>query len=104
GAWGMANCRERQGTRDKVGRGIGDYAPIEHVSKADPPIFLEYPSQKVPPVVGEKQADPTHSAVMGLKLQERLKAAGVEVILVYPGRAHPRYRTSADFLIDRLKQ
>ena len=73
-------------------------------SKDDPPIFMEYPSQKVPPVVGEKQVDPTHSAVLGLKLAEKLKAAGVEVILVYPGHTHPQYKNSAQFLIDRLKK
>ena len=56
------------------------------------------------PVVGEKQADPTHSAVMGLKLEERLKAVGVEVVLVYPGRTNAQYKTSQDFLIDRLSK
>ena len=60
--------------------------------------------QRPTPVVGENQKDPTHSAVLGLKLEEKLKANGVEVILVYPGRTDPRYRTSADFLIDRLKR
>src|SRR5436190_10236051 len=88
--------------RDRVLSWIKEYSPIEHVSKDDPPIFMEYPSQKVPPVVGEKQVDPTHSAVLGLKLAEKLKAAGVEVILVYPGHTHPRYKNSAQFLIDRL--
>ena len=58
----------------------------------------------MPPVVGEKQTDPTHSAVLGLKLEEKLKAAGVEVILVYPGHTDSRYKNSAQFLIDRLKK
>jgi acetyl esterase/lipase len=103
-AFGLRNFQELHDNREKVLKWIKEYSPIAHVTKDDPPIFLEYPSQKVPPVVGEKQVDPTHSAVMGLKLQERLEAAGVEVILVYPGHPHPRYRTSADFLIDRLKK
>jgi acetyl esterase/lipase len=103
-AFGLPNFQALYDNREKVLKWIKEYSPIEHVSKDDPPIFLEYPSQKVAPVVGEKQKDPTHSAVMGLKLEERLKAAGVEVILVYPGHTHPRYRTSADFLIDRLKK
>jgi acetyl esterase/lipase len=103
-AFGLPSFQALYDNRDKVLKWIREYSPIEHVSKDDPPIFLEYPSQKVPPVVGEKQKDPTHSAVMGLKLEERLKAAGVEVILVYPGHTHPRYRNSADFLIDRLKK
>jgi acetyl esterase/lipase len=103
-AFGLANFQALHDNRDKVLKWIKAYSPIEHVSKDDPPIFLEYPNQKVPPVVGEKQKDPTHSAVMGLKLEERLNATGVEITLVYPGRTHPRHRTSADFLIDRLKK
>jgi acetyl esterase/lipase len=90
--------------RDKVLNWIKEYSPIEHVTKDDPPIFMEYPSQKVPPVVGEKQTDPTHSAVLGLKLAEKLRAVNVEVILVYPGHPDARYRNSADFLIERLKK
>jgi len=64
----------------------------------------ELRQQKVPPVLGEKQADPTHSAVMGLKLEEKLKSAGVEVILIYPGRTHPEYQNSAAFLINRRRK
>jgi len=103
-AFGLPSFQSLYDNRAKVLKWIKEYSPIEHVSKDDPPIFLEYPSQKVPPVVGEKQTDPTHSAVLGLKLEERLKAAGIEVILVYPGRTHPQYRNSADYLIDRLKK
>ena len=55
-------------------------------------------------VIGEKQADPTHSAVMGIKLAEKLKEVGIEAILVYPGHSHPQYKNSADYLIDRLRK
>ena len=103
-AFGLPNFKSLYDNRDKVLKWIKEYSPIEHASKDDPPIFLEYPNQKIPPVVGEKQKDPTHSAVMGLKLQERLKHLGVECILVYPGHTNPHYRNSADFLIDRLKK
>jgi hypothetical protein len=63
---------------------------------------MEYPSQKKPPVKGENQDDPTHSALLGMILMEKLQAAGVEGILVYPGQTHEKYKTSADYLIDRL--
>jgi acetyl esterase/lipase len=103
-AFGFAKFEEFYDGREKVLKWLKEYSPIEHVTKDDPPIFMEYPSQKVPPVLGEKQADPTHSAVMGQKLAEKLKSVGVEVILVYPGHAHPQYKTSADYLIDRLRK
>lgn len=103
-AFGFASFQEFYEGRDKVRKWLREYSPIEHVTKDDPPIFLEYPSQKVPPVVGEKQADPTHSAVLGLKLAEKLEAAGVEHVLAYPGRTHPQYKNSVAYLIDRLKK
>ena len=54
------------------------------------------------PVVGSSPKDPTHSAIMGVKLEERLKAVNVDVVLVHPGRPHPMYKNSTDYLIDRL--
>jgi acetyl esterase/lipase len=89
--------------REKLLPLIERYSPLSHVSKDDPPVFLEYPGQTKPPVKGEAQADPTHSALLGMILEEKLKAVGVECVLVYPGQTHPKYKTSADFLIDRLK-
>ncbi len=102
-AFGLKSFQELYDQRDRVLKWIKEYSPIEHVSKEDPPIFLEY-NQKKPPVVGERQDDPTHSAVMGLKLEERLKMIGVECILVYPGHPHAQYKNSAEFLIDRLRK
>jgi acetyl esterase/lipase len=103
-AFGFKNFQEFYDGRDKVLKWIKEYSPIELVTKDDPPIFMEFGGQKTPPVVGTKQNDPTHSAILGIKLAERLKDAGVEVIVVYPGHTHQQYRTSADFLIDRLKK
>jgi acetyl esterase/lipase len=103
-AFGFAKFQEFHDERDKVLKWIKEYSPIEHVTSDDPPIFMDYPSQKVPPVLGEKQADPTHSAILGLKLEEKLKEAKVEVVLIYPGREHPKYKNAAQFLIDKLKK
>jgi acetyl esterase/lipase len=90
--------------REKLLPKITEYSPMSHVTKDDPPIFMEYPSAKnKPPVKGEEQGDPTHSALLGMILMEKLKATGVEGVLVYPGHEHEKYKTSADFLIDRLK-
>jgi acetyl esterase/lipase len=103
-AFGFANFQSFYDGRDRVLKLLKEYSPIELVTKDDPPIFMEYPSQKVPPVVGETQVDPTHSAVLGLKLAEKLRAVGVEVVLVYPGHSNPQYKNSVQFLIDRLKR
>ena len=88
--------------REKVLPWIKEYSPIEHASKDDPPIYLYYPSQKKPPVMGENQDDPTHSAVMGLALQEKLARLGVEVHLNCPTMPSKAAKNSYDFLFDRL--
>jgi acetyl esterase/lipase len=88
--------------REKLLPWVNEYSAITHVSKDDPPVFMEFPSQKKPPVKGEAQDDPTHSALLGMILMEKLKEAGVEGIMVYPGHSHEKYKNSADYLIDRL--
>ncbi|MBA4189821.1 MAG: lipase [Planctomycetaceae bacterium] len=109
-AFGVRTTSNRDGAfqsffeqREKLLPWIQEYSPISHVSSDDPPVFLEYPSQKKPPVKGEPQDDPTHSALLGMILVEKLKATKVDHVLVYPGQGHEKYKVSADFLITRLK-
>ena len=89
--------------REKVLPWIKEYSPIELVSKDDPPIYLDYPNQKTPPVLGQKEPDPTHSALYGVKLVEKLEPLGVEVILSYPGHEDAKYGSIVRFLIAKLK-
>ncbi len=88
--------------REKVLPWIKEYSPIELVSPDDPPIYLDYPSQKALPMLGQTEADPTHSAMYGVKLAEKLSTAGVEVVLSYPGHKDAEYRSITKFLIDKL--
>jgi acetyl esterase/lipase len=90
--------------REKVMPWIKEYSPIELVSSDDPPIYLDYPNQKTPPAVGQKEADPTHSAMYGVKLAEKLQSAGVEVVVAYPGHEDQKYGSITKFLIAKLKQ
>ncbi len=101
-AFGLRNFQSLIDNREKVLEWIKEYSPIGHVSKDDPPIAMFYRGEK--PVVGSSPKDPTHSGIMGVKLEERLKAVGVDVVLVHPGRKHPKYRGSTGYLIDRLLQ
>jgi acetyl esterase/lipase len=100
-AFGLPNFQNLIDNRDKVLKWIKEYSPIEHVSKDDPPIGLFYGGDKGAKV-GDSPKDPTHSPILGIKLEEKLKATGVEVILVYPGHPSEKYKTSADYLIDHL--
>jgi acetyl esterase/lipase len=89
--------------REEVLPWIKEYSPIEHVSKDDPPIYLDFPNQKSPPVEGQTEADPTHSAMYGVKLAEKLDAAGVEAIVAYPGHKDAKYETPGQFLLAKLQ-
>jgi acetyl esterase/lipase len=89
--------------REKVLPWIKEYSPIELVSSDDPPIYLDYPNQKTPPMVGQKETDPTHSAMYGVKLAEKLQSAGVEVVLAYPGHEDQKYGSIAKFFFAKLK-
>ncbi|NQU20120.1 MAG: alpha/beta hydrolase [Candidatus Nealsonbacteria bacterium] len=99
-AFGLPNFQSLIDNREDVLKWIKEYSPIEHVSKDDPPIALFYGGEV--PVVGASPKDPTHSGIMGVKLEERLKAVDVDVVLVHPDRPHPMYKSSTEYLIDRL--
>ena len=88
--------------REQVLPWIKEYSPIELASQDDPPIYLDYPGQKTPPAVGQKEADPTHSAMYGVKLAEKLNALGVEVVLSYPSHQDEKYGSVTAFLINKL--
>jgi acetyl esterase/lipase len=102
-AFGLASFKELEEKRESVLKWIKEYSPIEHVTKDDPPIGLFYTGDK-DAKVGGIHGDPTHSPVMGMKLQERLKAVGVDVVLAYTGHPDPRYANAQAFLIERLKK
>jgi hypothetical protein len=89
--------------RDENFPWIKEYSLYEHSGPGDPPVFLDYPNQAGIPREGEKQKDPTHSAVQGLKLGEKLKESGVEYHLAYPGQKDPEYAYCTAFLIAKLK-
>jgi acetyl esterase/lipase len=88
--------------REKVLPWIKEYSPIELVTSDDPPVYLNYRNQKKTPMVGEPQPDPTHSAIYGMKLADKMKAAGVEAVLAYPGHEDAKYGSMEAFLIEKL--
>ena len=89
GASGMSN----------FGRNLPVFAEHFRTIVVDQPGFGR--SDK-PPVKGEAQTDPTHTAVLGLLLEEKLKAEGDEVHLAYPGHEDPEYANTTAFLIAKL--
>ena len=101
-AFGKKNLDVVLAEREQLLPWIKEYSPIDHVSKDDPPVALFYGGEK-DVKKGDSPKDPTHSALLGLLLEEKLKEAGVDYVLVYPG--HPgKYKSSAEYLIDKLRK
>ncbi len=90
--------------REKVLPWIKEYSPIELATKDDPPVYLSYPTQKKPPVAGEKEADPTHSVLYGVKMAERIAPLGLEVVVTSPaGPKEDKYGSVLEFFKAKLK-
>ncbi len=89
--------------RDSILTDILQYSPIEHASKDDPMIFMEFPRQDKAPVAGEKQNDPTHSAVSGLMLQKKLNSLGVKSEMRYRNDGKQGNTDMQEFLTRLLK-
>ena len=102
-AFGLKNLKEVEDQREKLLPWIKEYSPIEHATKDDPPIGLFYGGDK-DAKVGGIHGDPTHSPVMGMKLAEKLKSLGVDVVLSYTGHPDSKYANAQAYLIDRLKK
>ena len=102
-AFGLKNIKELQDKREGVLKWIKEYSPIEHATKDDPPIGLFYGGVKGAKP-GENHPDPTHSPVLGMKLAEKLKSIGVDVVLSHTGNTHPQYPNAAAYLIERLRK
>lgn len=103
-AFGMKNFSEFLAERENILPWIAEYSPYALVSADDPPAYLFYSR---PPAIGKKQADATHSANFGVKLQERCVELAVTCALIYRGSPDMDKAPTADFvteyLIPRLK-
>ncbi len=102
-AFGMKNLDEVETNREKIADWIKEYSPIRHVTKDDPPIGLYYGGVKGAKV-GEEHPDPTHSPILGLKLAEKLKATGIDVVFHSTTEPNKELPTAQAYLIAKLKK
>lgn len=86
--------------REKLAPWIAEYSPLSLVSPDDPPVYLFYDSEPAP---GQPAKDPPHSANQGVRLAEKLKAAGVECEFNYRGATGVKHPDIFGFLVDQLK-
>jgi acetyl esterase/lipase len=76
--------------RDKHLADLHQWSPMSHASADDPLAVLLTTKEDKPPVKGEPQKDPTHSAVLGLMLQNTLTPLGVKCEVRHPFDGKPK--------------
>ncbi|MFO0803286.1 MAG: alpha/beta hydrolase [Gemmataceae bacterium] len=102
-AFGMKSLDEVEMNREKVTPWLKEYSPILHVTKDDPPIGLYYGGVKGAKV-GESHPDPTHSPILGVKLAEKLKAAGIDTQFHSNTEPNAKLPNSTAYLIEYLNK
>jgi acetyl esterase/lipase len=98
-AFGLESFDQFLAERDNLLPFINEYSPYALLDANDPPTYMFY---RVAPAIGKPEKDPTHSAVFGVKLQERCRELGVPCELVYPGAPDVKHETPTDYLIATL--
>lgn len=94
-AFGYAGATRRQAfapflaSRERHLADLREWSPISHASADDPPAWVLTTKEDRPPVKGEPQPDPTHSAVLGLMLLDTLKPLGVKCEVRHPFDGRP---------------
>jgi len=86
--------------RDKYLPDIKRYSPFELVGKDAPPVFVEFPNQDKLPVRGDPQTDPSHSALSGVMLEEKMKALGASMELRYKNDGRTGHKDIQEYLMD----
>ena len=80
---------------------LREWSPLSHASTDDPPAYLVFTKDDQPPVKGQPQKDPTHSAVLGLMLQDTLTPLGVKCEVHHPFDGQPA-ATMQELLLKHL--
>jgi hypothetical protein len=87
---------------DKRGELFEFVGEVALVTRDDPPVYMDYLRADAPLKAGESQPDPSHSAIQGIMLAEKLKELGIEAIVSYKGQEDTKYGSIETFLIGKL--
>lgn len=88
---------------DRVKRLMSEASSISHVTKDDVPVHMTYGRGNVPVTKETDGGVWVHHALLGLKLQEKMKELGLECVVVYPGHEDEKYGGMSNFLVQKLK-
>lgn len=88
---------------EDVRRQAAEASPVNHLTKDDPPVFLDYRGRETPLTPDHTQGEVVHHALLGKKLKERADAIGVKAILHTNEPEYARDSDMVDFLIEQLR-
>ena len=80
---------------------LREFSPITHVSKDDPPMLISNP--KIDPLPAMSAGSAIHHAMLGMKFQEQVKAAGATCVLRIETAPAADTPTPEAFLLRYLK-
>lgn len=85
---------------------IAQISIVNHISPDDPPTFMSYrmkPADEIPDDPKQARGWSIHHVNFGIVMEEKLRQAGVEVYLKYPGVKLP-FENEVAFLVHHLKK
>jgi hypothetical protein len=100
-AVGEATIEGALANYDKYHELYVEFSPVNHVSKGDPPLLMTYGGDMTLP--SKDAGHGIHHPVYGVKMKEKMDAAGVECHLVIPGVSESEnYAAANEFLFGKL--
>lgn len=94
---------EQELTSEKVRRLALEASPISHLTRDDPPVFLDYPQRHEPLPAKHSANLAVHHPLFGIKLKEAADKIGVEANFQAANQQQERYTDLVDFLIKKLR-
>lgn len=89
---------------ERVAKLAEDASAINHLTKDDAPVYMDYNRENSPVNRDTDQGAWVHHPLLGLKLQEQMKALDLECYVNYPGHKDDAYPDMPTFLIEKLQE
>ncbi|MDF1810573.1 MAG: alpha/beta hydrolase fold domain-containing protein [Verrucomicrobiales bacterium] len=86
----------------RVAKLAEDASSINHLTKDDIPVFMTYSRPNTTVEIDTPKGVWIHHPLLGLKLQEAMQKLDLECVVTLPGQTSDIYRSTEDFLIEKL--
>jgi acetyl esterase len=87
---------------ERIRRIAAQASPMDHLTKDDPPVFLDFPQDLTPLPPKHTPGEMVHHPLFGVKLKDAADRIGVEAVFQAKNRPQTQYADLVDFLIRKL--